>query len=423
MVLLRMSSLDNSAPLTICLLSYRSHPFCGGQGVYVHHLSKALNSLGHHVDVITGLPAPRLDRQIDLFQLPGLDLYNPENLFRMPSLRELSDPVNLLEWLGVSTMGFPEPFTFGLRAHRFLKQKTSKYDIVHDNQSLSYGIRSIHSRMPTIATIHHPITVDRDLAVKAAPTFWGKIKQLRWYSFIGMQKRVAGALSRIITVSNASKKDIGRDFKIPLERIRVIPNGIDTGLFYPIPEIKREKNRIIVTSSAEAPLKGLRYLLQAVAAISVFRNIKLVVVGDMSKNGDIVCCIKNLGISKCVTFTGRIDNDAFVRQYAKACIAIVPSIYEGFGFPAGEAMACGIPVISTTGGALPEVVGDAGILVPPANPKALVDAILHLMDRPEQAQRMGRSGYQRVRERFSWKQAAEKTVEAYRETILDHRRL
>lgn len=423
MVLLRMRSLDHSATLNICLLSYRSDPFCGGQGVYVYHLSKALKNLGHDVDVITGPPSPRLDKHIDLFQLPGLDLYNPENLFRMPSLMELSDPANLLEWLGVSTMGFPEPYTFGLRACRFLKKKNSNYDIVHDNQSLSYGIRSISRRMPTIATIHHPITVDRDLAVKAAQTFWAKIKQLRWYSFIGMQKRVAGTLSRIITVSKASKQDIGRDFKIPPDRFRVIPNGIDTDLFYPIPAIKREKNRIIVTSSAGTPLKGLRYLLQAVAAISAFRSINLVVVGDLKQNGDIETCIRNLGIKDCVTFTGRIDSDAFVRQYAKACIAIVPSIYEGFGFPAGEAMACGIPVISTTGGALPEVVGDAGILVPPANPKALVDAVLSLMDRPEQAQRMGRAGYHRVRERFTWKRSAEKTVEAYRETIRDHHRL
>lgn len=416
MVLLMIRSLDSSAPLRICLLSYRSNPFCGGQGVYVHHLSKALKDLGHHVDVITGPPAPRLDKHIDLFQLPGLDLYNPDNLFRIPSLRELSDPVNLLEWLGVSTMGFPEPFTFGLRAYRFLKKRIN-YDIVHDNQSLSYGIRSINSRIPTIATIHHPITVDRDLAVKAARTFWEKIKQLRWYSFIGMQKKVARTLSHIITVSNASKQDIGKNFKISLKRFRVIPNGIDTDLFYPIPEIKREKNRIIVTSSAETPLKGLRYLLQAVAAISMFRDIKLVVVGDLRQNGDIESCIRNLGIKDCVIFTGRIENNAFVRQYAKAYLAIVPSVYEGFGFPAGEAMACGIPVISTTGGALPEVVGDAGILVPPANPKALVDAVLTLMDRPEQAESLGRAGYQRVRERFTWKRAAEKTIEAYRETI------
>jgi len=417
-----MRPLENTGPLSICLLSYRSHPYCGGQGVYVNHLSKALKALGHEVEVVSGPPAPRLDEKITLFQLSGLDLYNPVDPFRMPSLKELSDPVNLMEWLGVSTMGFPEPFTFGIRANRFLKKRRHKYDIVHDNQSISYGIRSINRFFPTIATIHHPITVDRDLAVKAASSFWTKIKQLRWYSFIGMQKRVARTLSRIITVSESSMHDIGRDFNIPLHRFKVIPNGIDTDLFHPIPGIKREKNRIIVTSSAETPLKGLRYLLEAVAEISTTRKIKLIVVGTLKRNGDIQRRLTKLGIKECVTFTGRIENDAFVQHYAKAFLAIVPSVYEGFGFPAGEAMACGLPVISTTGGALPEVVGNAGILVPPANPKALVEAILTLTDHPEHAKQMGRAGFNRVRERFTWKRAAEMTVDAYRETIRDYHR-
>jgi glycosyltransferase involved in cell wall biosynthesis len=372
--------------------------------------------------VVSGPPAPQLDEKINLFRLPGLDLYNPADPFRMPSLKELSDPVNLMEWLGVSTMGFPEPFTFGIRAYRFLKKRIFKYDIVHDNQSISYGIRSINRFVPTIATIHHPITVDRNLAVKAASSFWAKIKQLRWYSFIGMQKRVARTLSHIITVSKSSMHDIGRDFNIPQQRFKVIPNGIDTDLFHPIPEIKREKNRIIVTSSAETPLKGLHYLLEAVAEISLTRKIKLVVVGTMRKNGEIEKLLTKRGIKGCVTFTGRIGNDDFVRHYAKAFLAIVPSVYEGFGFPAGEAMACGLPVISTTGGALPEVVGNAGILVPPANPRALVKAILTLMDHPEQAEQMGHEGFNRVRDRFTWKKTAEMTVEAYRETIRDYRR-
>jgi glycosyltransferase involved in cell wall biosynthesis len=418
-----MRSLDNTEPLSICLLSYRSHPYCGGQGVYVNHLSRALKALGHQVDVISGPPAPKLDEKIDLFQLTGLDLYNPADPFRMPSLKELKDPVNFMEWLGVSTMGFPEPFTFGIRAHRFLKKRTYQYDIVHDNQSISYGIRSINRFIPTIATIHHPMTVDRDLAVKTASSFWAKIKLLRWYSFIGMQKRVARTLSHIITVSKSSMHDIGRDFNIPLKRFKVIPNGIDTELFHPIPEIKREKNRIIVTSSSETPLKGLHYLLEALAEISKTRKIKLVVVGTLRKNGDIERLLTKLGINGCVTFTGHIENDVFVQHYAKAFLAIVPSVYEGFGFPAGEAMACGLPVISTTGGALPEVVGNAGILVPPANSKALVKAILSLMDNTEQAKQMGRVGFNRVRDLFTWKRAAEMTVEAYRETIHDYHRL
>jgi glycosyltransferase involved in cell wall biosynthesis len=418
-----MNSETKDTPLRICLLSYRSNPHSGGQGVYIKNLSRALKGLGHHVEVVSGPPDPHLDEDINLYRITGLDLYNPDDLFRMPSLKELSDPVNLIEWLGVSTMGFPEPFTFGIRANRFLRNKIHKYDIVHDNQSLSYGIRAINKYIPTIATIHHPITVDRDLAVKAASSFWKKIKQMRWYSFISMQKRISRTLSHIITVSKCARDDISRDFKIPLQRFRIIPNGINTDLFCPIPEIERKRDRIIVTNSADTPLKGLDYLLKAVAEISKKRSrIRLIVVGTPKKNGGIEKLIGKLGIEKFVTFTGRISNEEFVRQYAKAFLAVVPSVYEGFGLPAGEAMACGLPVVSTTGGALSEVVGDAGILVPPADSRALSGAITGILDDPETAEKMGRAGYERVHKLFTWERAAEMTVEAYRETISDYGR-
>ncbi len=418
-----MAHQDGCAPLRICLLSYRSNPHSGGQGVYIRNLSRALKDLGHCVDVVSGPPKPRLDPDIQLFQLPSLDLYNPDDLFRVPSLRELTDPINLIEWLSVSTMGFPEPFTFGLRAYRFFCKNKHTYDIVHDNQSLSYGIRNIKQWIPTIATIHHPITVDRSLAIKAAPSIWKKAKEIRWYSFIGMQRRVARTLSLIITVSDCARNDISRDFKIPIQRFRTIHNGISTEVFYPVPEIQREPGRIIVTSSADTPLKGLYYLLLAVSEISRERKIRLVIVGNPGKNGRIETLIRELGIGKQVSFTGGIDGKEFVRQYARASIAVVPSLYEGFGFPAGEAMACGLPVISTTGGALPEVVGDAGILVPPADSKALANALRTLLDHPEYAAKIGRAGYNRVQRLFTWEKAARMTVAAYRETIRDHRRL
>jgi glycosyltransferase involved in cell wall biosynthesis len=414
---------DNSTPLKICLLSYRSNPHSGGQGVYITNLSRALKDLGHYVHVISGPPEPNLDDDIPLSRLPGLDLYNPGDLFRTPSLKEISDPINLIEWLGVSTMGFPEPFTFGMRAYRYLlKNNIFNYDIVHDNQSISYGIRAIRQFVPAIVTIHHPITIDRALAIKAASSFLKKIKEMRWHSFIGMQKRVIKIFSHIITVSKNAKEDIIRDFKIPRQRFRIIPNGINTKLFYPVPEIKREKNRIIVTNSADTPLKGLHYLLKALNEISKTRSMRLIVIGTPKKNGSIEALIRRLGIGKLVTFTGRIDNNEYLRQYARATVAVIPSIYEGFGLPAGEAMACGLPVISTTGGALPEVVGDAGILVPPADHLALAEAITNVLDDPELAKKMGRAGYQRVNKFFTWKRAAEMTVEAYRETIHDYHR-
>ncbi|BBO92901.1 glycosyltransferase family 4 protein [Desulfosarcina ovata] len=408
-------------PLKICLLSYRSNPHCGGQGVYLKNLSRGLKAIGHHVEVVSGPPDPMLDADIPVYRLPCLDLYNPDNLFRTPSVAELSDPVNFMEWAGVSTMGFPEPFTFGIRAHRFLRSRLRNYDIVHDNQSLSYGVGAIARRIPTLATIHHPITIDRKIAVRAVRSYWKKLKQLRWFSFIGMQKRVSRNLKRIITVSECARRDIAREFRIPADRFRVVPNGIDTGLFYPIPEIPREPGRIIVTTSADVPLKGLYYLLHAVARVSRSHAIRLVVVGTPKPNGGISRLIRRLGIGDRIVFTGRISNAEFVRQYARAAMAVVASVYEGFGLPAGEAMACGVPLISTTGGALPEVVGNAGMLVPPGNHHALARAITHLLDHPERAAEMGRRGYQRVQQHFTWTRAAEKTAAAYRETIRDYR--
>lgn len=384
------------------------------------NLSRALKDLGHSVEVVSGPPNPQLDADIPLTLLPSLDLYNPDALFRVPSIKELSNPINLIEWLGISSMGFSEIFTFGLRTYQFLRKKFYQYDIVHDNQSLSYGIWAISKRVPTTATIHHPITIDRRIDIHQASKTLEKMKHLRWYSFIGMQKRVAKNLSHIITVSASAMNDIQKDFDIPSNRFNIIPNGINTDLFYPIPEIQREKNRLIVTNSADMPLKGLYYLLKAVAEISKIRLIHLVVIGTPKKNGHIVKLIRDLGIGDLITFTGRIDHFEFVKQYAKATAAVVPSVYEGFGLPVGEAMACGVPVISTTGGALPEVVGNAGILVPPADHHALAKAITLVLDNPDHARKLGQAGYKRVMEHFTWEKAAEKTVETYREVIRDH---
>lgn len=409
--------MTSTEALNICLLSYRSNPHSGGQGVYLKNLSRSLKDRGHRVTVISGPPNPDLDPDIDLVRLPCLDLYDPADPFRMPSLRELCHPINLIEWIGVSTMGFPEPFTFGLRAWHYLRLSLDNFDIVHDNQSLSYGLWALSRRIPTIATIHHPITVDRRIAIRSERKTWRKAKQWRWFSFIGMQQRVARSLPGIITVSEAARRDISRDFSINDRRFHIVPNGIDTKRFYPIAQIDRDPQRLIVTNSADIPLKGLHFLLQAVARIARTRSICLTVIGSPKKNSSIPGLIAELGIGSHVNFTGRIDHGEFVRQYARASIAVVPSVYEGFGLPAGEAMACAVPVISTTGGALPEVVGKSGILVPPADADALVTAITDLMDHPDKAHRLGTRGYRRVMKEFTWSRAAERTERAYREVI------
>jgi len=409
-------------PLRICLLSYRSNPHCGGQGVYLKQLSRALADLGHHVEVLSGPPDPQLDGDIPVHRVPSLDLYDPADPFRLPRPAELASLPNVYEWLNVSTMGFPEPFLFGLRAYQFLQRNGHRYDVIHDNQSLSYGLWALSRCLPTLATIHHPITVDLDIAIRAERYFWRKLKQLRWYSFIHMQKQVARTLPYILTVSECARRDISRDFTIPLERFRIVPNGINTDLFYPLPDVQRDSHRIIVTNSADTPLKGLIYLLHAIAEIRRRRPVRLVVIGQPKPNGTIERLVRKLNLAEQVSFTGRISSAAFVREYARAGMAVVPSVYEGFGLPAGEAMACGVPVIATTGGALPEVVGDAGILVPPRDTPALAAAIENLLDDPAKAAALGQRGYQRVQAHFTWQRAAEKTVAAYREVIHDYRR-
>ncbi len=410
-------------PLKICLLTYRGNPTCGGQGVYIKHLSKALADLGHKVDVLSGPPYPQLDSKVKLHELPSLDLYNPEHFFHVQRLRDLINSLNMYEFLNMCTGSFPEPYTFGERAYRYLLKNKMSYDVVHDNQSLAYGIGKIARELfPTIATIHHPITVDRREEFKAAKSIYQKFKISRWYTFIKMQVKVARSLSHIVTVSEFTKKDIAREFSIDENKFRVVHNGINNEYFYPVQNGARPDNSIIVTNSADIPLKGLNYLLKAVAETRKKQSVKLTVIGEPKKNGIIEKLVAKLKIGDIVNFTGRIANEDFADYYAKATIAVVPSLYEGFGIPAVEAMACGVPLITTSGGALPEVVGDAGIIVEPADASALAGAITYLLNNPDERKKYAKSGLERVNSVFSWPKAAQEVVGIYREAIDAHRR-
>jgi glycosyltransferase involved in cell wall biosynthesis len=380
-----------------------------------------LVDIGHKVDVISGPPYPHLDPAVKLHKLPSLDLYNSEHLFRVKKISDLVHPLNMYEFLNVCTGSFPEPFTFGERAYRFLQKHRMHYDIIHDNQSLSYGVgRLARKVIPTIATIHHPITVDKQEEFKAAKTIYQKFRVFRWYTFIKMQMRVARQLSHIVTVSEFTKKDIAKEFSINENKFRVVHNGINNEYFYPAQNGSRPENSIIVTNSADMPLKGLSYLLEAVAEVRKKQSVKLTVIGEPKKNGIITKLVARLGIGDIVHFTGRIQNEEFADYYAKSTIAVVPSVYEGFGIPAVEAMACGVPLITTSGGALPEVVGDAAMIVPPADAAALTKAITFLFNNSDQRKKLAQAGLERVNSVFSWPKAAQEVVDVYREAIDGH---
>jgi glycosyltransferase involved in cell wall biosynthesis len=403
-----------SEAVRVALLTYRGNPRSGGQGVYVRHLSRALARLGHRVEVLSGPPYPELDPAVRLTRLASLDLYRPEVPFR--PARRATGVVDLLELGTMWAGGFPEPLTFSLRAWAELHRRRREFDVVHDNQSLAYGLLAIRREgLPVIATVHHPIQVDRRLELARA-TWARRLSLRRWYAFTRMQGRVARRLP-LLTVSGAARDDIAREMRVPAGRISVVPNGVDAELFRPLPDRPRAPGRILATASADVPIKGLDPLLRAFAILRRRRPAELVIVGQPRAGGPIPGLLDELGLNGSVRFTGGVPDAELVALHAEAEVAVVPSLYEGFSLPAVEAMACGVPLVATTAGALPEVVGDAGLLVPAGDPCALADQLTSLLADPGLRRRLGERGRERVLGRFTWESAARATAACYREVM------
>ena len=404
-------------PLRICLTGYRSEPFSGGQGIYLKYLSKALVEAGHKVDVISGQPYPDLDKRVRLIKLPGMNLF-VEGLrsFQVKNLLSLTD---IIEWLGKFSGGFSEPYCFSRRLFKYLKSQKNKYDVIHDNQCLGWGILKLQKKgFPILTTIHHPITSDKNIAIQNADTFLMRLFIRRWYSFLKMQMTVASKLEHILTVSKTSRNDIKKDFRLDNKNIHVVYNGIDTELFRPILNKDKDTYRIIVTASADQPLKGLKYLLLAFKKlINQYPKLNLLIIGKLQSGGATESLIFKLNIEKNINFIHGVSPERLVDSYSSSSIAVVPSIYEGFGLPAAEAMACSIPVISTDGGALPEIVGEAGLIVPVKDSEAIASEIQRLLENKSLREGLGKAGRKRIKENFSWDITAEKVALLYQKII------
>src|SRR3954463_1646334 len=346
-------------PLSIAYLSYRGQPHVGGQGVYTRHLTKALADLGHTVEVLGGQPYPVLDPRVALTKLPSLDIFNDQHPGRFPAYWELRHWEDWVEVLQFSAGTFPEPLAFSLRAWSELRPRADQFDLVHDNQCLGYGVLAIANLIPTVVTLHHPISKDRELEMAHAPNWRKRVSMGRWYSFVKMQARVARRMPRIVVVSENSIKDIHDDFGVGYDQMRLVPVGVDPELFRPLPDVPRVKGRLITTASADVALKGLAYLLEAVAKLRTEREVSLTIIGR-PKSGKSADLIESLGLRDVVSFVSGVLDERIVELYAEAELAVVPSLYEGFSLPAIEAMSTGICLVATDGGALPEVTGRDG---------------------------------------------------------------
>ena len=406
--------------MKIGLLSYRSNPFSGGQGIYVKHLSLALTKLGHQVDVISGPPYPDLHEDINLIKIPSLNLFELEDNLRLRSFKPsfLFNLTDFSEWMGVLSGGFPEPYAFGERVNTYLNKTSTDYDLIHDNQSLCYGLINIQKEIPLVTTIHHPITKDHKLALEAATTWKERLSINRWHSFLRMQKKVAPQLNRIICPSNQSKADVIEEFKVNKENVDVVLNGIDLDSFNRDDNVEKKPYRIITTASADVPLKGLKFLIEAMTEIiDEIPAAHLVVLGRAKKKGDIIKQISRLNLEDKISFHSGLSQSEVVSLYSSSHICVIPSLYEGFGFGAGEAMACELPLISTQSGGLREVIGQEAVVIESESSKAIVKAVKDLFSNKEKQLALSRAGRKRMENEFNWIKAAKTYEEIYSKTI------
>ena len=404
--------------MKIGLLSYRSHPYSGGQGIYVKHLSKALSYLGHEVSVLSGQPYPELDDSIELIKIPSLGMFETEDRMKLFSLKLLFKPLDLYEWLTVMTGGFPEPYTYGRRVYKYLKSNKKDFDVILDNQSLCGSLLKIQEILPLAVTIHHPITKDHKLEMENAANWKEKLSSMRWHNFLPMQKRVAPKLNKIICVSGPSKEDIIKEFLVDDKKIEVILNGIDIDKFVPGSKDLVQVNKIITTASADIPLKGLKYLILALPKIlKSFPKTTLTVIGKSPSNSEVSKIIDKLDLNNIISFRSGISEDEIVHLYHSSEIAVIPSLYEGFGFGAGEAMACGVPLISTHSGGLKEVVGESAVEIMPFSAEEIEKAVINLFNNREKMKELSEKGRQRMESKFDWKLAASSYESSFKDVI------
>ena len=408
-------------PLKIAILSYRSAPFGGGQGIYVYELSKALNNIGHNVDVISGPPYPELIADIELIKLPGLNLFSTFKFRERLKIFFHTKNKSLDDWYEFSSTlmgGFPELQTFGNRAKIFLSDKN--YDAVIDNQSISFGMIDIQKSKPLIEIMHHPISKDYFYDLKFARGLVQRLSKMRWFSFLKMQKKVAKQIKVVVTPSLNSKQDIHHDFKVPMQNIQVIPNGIDFNTFCSLPNIVPRANGVITTASADVPLKGLDFSLHAIARLkSEYPDINLTVIGSPRAEGHTERLIKKLKLEEQVSFKTNLTKEEITHEYAKSSVAVVSSLYEGFGFPVGEAMACATPLVATNVASIPEITGSFAQLIPAEDAEAIYQGIKNIFQSPQKYKIQAELGRQHIIENFNWTKIGHAYEELLYKTIND----
>ena len=414
--------------MKVCFLLHEGSMFSGGQGVYLSNLTRELAALGHEVHVIAGPPYPELADGVQLHQLKSYNyhrlLATGRRFFYGRPLLDPFHPLNVGELVTTRLGMYSVMGAFSFRAYQRLRQLQGRhrFDVVHDNQVLGYGTLLMRAQgLPVVATVHHPLDVDRTNRIREAQSAWEQVRAVLFYPFF-MQKLVVRHVDRVVTVSAVAARSVARAFDLPDREVTVVWNGVDGETFCRLEGVERESGRILFVGDSEDRNKGFRYLLLALRELAPSLSFHLFVVQRAwSKRSPLLA--RELELEERITFLDSLPPEELVRQYNRAQLLVSPSLYEGFGLPAAEALACGTPVIATTAGALPEIVEDgvSGLLVPPGEVAPLAEALRTLVDDPARCRAMGEAGARRIRKRFSWRRTAEETLALYQDVLGDHR--
>jgi len=402
----------------------------GGLGIYLYALTQELANAGHEVDLFVGPPYPDpmpwarvipisneryWDRKFTKGWAAPVGKRHPLDVF---------DPLNFWEFFVTRFGFFPEPFAFSVRAARAVLGEIRagrRYDLVHDVQTLGYGLLLLQAiGLPAVATIHHPLTIDRRSSLQRDPSFMHRVGSLTFHP-VRTQARVARKLDAMITSSDASIGEIESGFGVERSRIHNVGNGVvlpPPGRVRP----RRDPPELVFIGRGTDPNKGLEHLIGALAELP--SEITLRVFDQVPLGTPLPDQIKQLGLSERITFQGKVPRPDLEAAIRDAAIVVLPSLFEGFGLPAVEALASGTPIVASAAGALPEVVerAGAGRLVPPGNPSALAKGIAEVLGDWEREQRSAVGARARIEARFGWWNVAERTAGVYTEVVRPARR-
>lgn len=385
--------------------------------MYVRELTRALAREGCAVTVASGPPYPELDEGIALERLPSLDLFAAPNALMALRFRHLMSAADRHEWAAHNTGAFGEMTAFALRLEAFMAANPGRFDVIHDNQTLAAPLARIARTIPVISTLHHPIAIDRDFAVAGAATRMGRILSRRWHSFVEVQARAARQLGNFLCVSEASRVAYAERCGVDPAHVTVAHNGIDHALYYPDPAVVREGDSVVALASADVPIKGLDVLI---GALDVLKKqglyVRLTVIGQL-REGQAKRALERAGLMDQVTFVSGLTREAIADLYRRCTVFVSASRFEGFGFPAAEAMACGAPVIVSDGGALPEVAGDAGVVTPAGDSAALALALSGLLSDPDRRAQIGAACAARAASAFRWEDHARAAIDLYQTAL------